>query len=497
MAALSRILIVTMALMALLASGVARADCTSPDGVEGTISFDFTNHVPQYCNGTSWVDFGGGSIGADSLDFDDFVDAMALDASTSITADGTEVLSIVNTGTGNSFLVEDAASTDSTPFVIDASGKVGIGTTGPGAVLHVLDASDNDRQVLLEGRNDLTGFQIRTPGDTLSLSIGDNKADAPALFIQDDGNVGIGTTDPGNLLTLYADNPVLELRDSGASGTIWRIKNGASGNGLLTFTDNDDARVTITNLGNVGIGTTSPNYNLHLHGSTLALTQYTDPDTGTASTDGFIVGIETDETARIWNQENTNMIFATNNTTRMTIEADGDLLMAATKSGVGAGTLCWDGSGGSYWGACTSLRKYKDNIADFSLGLETVLELRPVEFDWSKDKIGAEGHDLGFIAEEVEKVNPLLAEYGGENGALSGVKYNTMTALLAKGIQELKAFVDGLAARVDKLAAEVTGHGKAISELKAANDNLRRELRAANDNHEKEIQALKAALGKR
>ena len=37
-------------------------------------------------------------------------------------------LRITNTGSGNSLLVEDEASTDTTPFVIDAAGNVGIGT---------------------------------------------------------------------------------------------------------------------------------------------------------------------------------------------------------------------------------------------------------------------------------------------------------------------------------------------------------------------------------
>lgn len=46
-------------------------------------------------------------------------------------------LHVTNTGTTNSFLVEDSTSPDSTPFVIDQSGNVGIGTTTPTNLLEV------------------------------------------------------------------------------------------------------------------------------------------------------------------------------------------------------------------------------------------------------------------------------------------------------------------------------------------------------------------------
>lgn len=49
-------------------------------------------------------------------------------------------LRITNTGTGNSFLVEDSSSTDSTPFVIDASGNVGILKAVPTVALDVAGA---------------------------------------------------------------------------------------------------------------------------------------------------------------------------------------------------------------------------------------------------------------------------------------------------------------------------------------------------------------------
>jgi hypothetical protein len=49
-------------------------------------------------------------------------------------------LSVTNTGTGPSFLVEDSTSPDSSPFIIDASGNVGIGTASPLSTLHLNSA---------------------------------------------------------------------------------------------------------------------------------------------------------------------------------------------------------------------------------------------------------------------------------------------------------------------------------------------------------------------
>jgi hypothetical protein len=88
-------------------------------------------------NGTipTWGSCGSG-IPADSLDFTDLADALTLDASTDIAVSGTNVLSVTNSGTGSSFVVNDAAG-DATPFVIDASGNVGIGDASPSALLSV------------------------------------------------------------------------------------------------------------------------------------------------------------------------------------------------------------------------------------------------------------------------------------------------------------------------------------------------------------------------
>lgn len=53
----------------------------------------------------------------------------------------TTALTVTQTGAGNAFVVEDSASTDSTPFVIDTDGKVLVGQTSSWAVESLLNTS--------------------------------------------------------------------------------------------------------------------------------------------------------------------------------------------------------------------------------------------------------------------------------------------------------------------------------------------------------------------
>jgi len=101
----------------------------------------------------------------------------------------------------------------------------------------------------------------------------------------------------------------------------------------------------------------------------------------------------------------------------------------------------------------TSLRELKENIVDMSLGLSDVLKLKPREFDW-KDAVEYGTQDIGFVADEVFDVSPKLATYkvgDKTKDNLQGVKYDTMTSLLTKAIQELSAKNDALEARIKTL----------------------------------------------
>jgi len=81
--------------------------------------------------------------------------------------------------------------------------------------------------------------------------------------------------------------------------------------------------------------------------------------------------------------------------------------------------------------SCSSLRKYKSRIRRLDLALPEVMKLKPVSYTWKS--IGK--RELGFIAEDIEKLDPRLSTYDSDS-SLRGVQYDHMVALLTKAIQE-------------------------------------------------------------
>ena len=96
-------------------------------------------------------------------------------------------------------------------------------------------------------------------------------------------------------------------------------------------------------------------------------------------------------------------------------------------------------------GSISSDKKLKKNIVDVPYGLDDILKLRGVEFDW-KEKFEGK-HDIGFIAQEVEEVIPeLVKEVEGLNDEESHlvVNYTNVIPVLVEAIKELKAEIEEL-----------------------------------------------------
>lgn len=140
------------------------------------------------------------------------------------------------------------------------------------------------------------------------------------------------------------------------------------------------------------------------------------------------------------------------NTNRVAFTTGGVIVAPGVYSTTRSGsTLVIDSSGNI--GRTSSLRKYKKNIEDVTEEQANKgYELRPITYQ-SAIEDDIEERQFGFIAEEVEEVVPELCTYDLD-GNVDGVAYERICSLLLKQNQLLKARVDELEKRVEKLEAK-------------------------------------------
>jgi hypothetical protein len=279
-------------------------------------------------------------------------------------------------GTGaNMFRVRKGTLTQ---FEIDGdsnatfTGNVGINETSIDANLHITDSNPNIKfEINGQGK-----WAIGMPASQTYLAF-DESNDAlttPTMVMtKTTKRVGIGTTSPDVKLRVdHDDNTVAFkvtggggganiaefVRDVGTSGVSVSV-NGSSARPQIKFVkpsntfaigvnsssfeiaDNDvlgtNTRLSIDSSGLVGIGTTSPVRNLHLHESSSSLNymKFSNTTTGTTGTDGFEIGINSDEHAVIYQRENLDIKFRTNNTDRVIFKNDGNVGIGTTTPSAG------------------------------------------------------------------------------------------------------------------------------------------------------------------
>ena len=98
----------------------------------------------------------------------------------------------------------------------------------------------------------------------------------------------------------------------------------------------------------------------------------------------------------------------------------------------------------------SSDERLKDNIEVIQGSLDKIDGIRGVEFDWNEKSPGwarERGHDVGVIAQEVQKVIPEIV-VERKNGYL-GVDYKRIVPLLIESIKELKQEVEILKKKVN------------------------------------------------
>ena len=261
--------------------------------------------------------------------------------------------------------------------IVFDNAKVGIGTTSPNAKLEISGTSEArylqvDAIAGFAGISSSMGAMVEffNSGDGNNVKIKTNNSsrtdaapfsvwtDSNSRFlIRNDGNVAIGHASPtqkldvrggtgGGTLThaifTGTSSRGLEIRtrsdvSGGQHSGCAEINSADSENdgGELAFSSNGNIRMFIKGDGKVGISTTSPAQKLHVHNSTASSVSYakfSNAQTGATSGDGFDVGVNTTNEAVLWQRENSNILFAANNTERMRLDSSGRLLVNATST---------------------------------------------------------------------------------------------------------------------------------------------------------------------
>jgi hypothetical protein len=198
-----------------------------------------------------------------------------------------------STSTSGNFLRLSGAGVNNNDLVINSVGNVGIGINTPEEKLHIegnllLNATNPTLQLQNDGINkgflQLAGDNIRigtNSGNTAGKFIIRNNG-ADRVFVDDNGNTGIGVTDPAAKLHINSGTSIEALRITGNDATIIRMMTGgtdkaniyATGNDLNISTVQDNGllrlngEIYINNTANrTGIGTTTPDERLHVSGN--------------------------------------------------------------------------------------------------------------------------------------------------------------------------------------------------------------------------------------
>lgn len=281
------------------------------------------------------------------------------------------------------------------------------------------------------------------------------------------GYIGINNNNPGARLDVTGGTP--------STNYAFRVQNSSQTN----FSVRDDGHVSINN--ELGIGTAEPDAALHIRkGANARLimdatvaTFFRRLEIGTSFT-----GIGPSTTFFKMNDPQQDLVFISNNGTvaeRLRFKDNGQLIL-----GEAAGTLTPNGTNrltvngnvhvdGDITAGGTigpSDGRFKKNIKSIDKGLDLVLGLRPVTYQWKKCYTAGKGMEenkkyFGFISQEVEKVFPeavVRKELPVANKKVSDFRFinqTNFTPVLVKALQEQQALIEKQNIEINKLKEKI------------------------------------------
>jgi hypothetical protein len=298
------------------------------------------------------------------------------------------------------------------------------------------------------------------------------------------GNLVIGTTTALGKLHVenseWANNSAILTSTAGSAGATLRFTNAASGNhtydvigstgsgsspgvGSFGIWDNTAGtyRFVISPLGNVGLGVVSPTSSLEIDGGTSTtqlLTSFNSSGTSFASsassltlqsgttsiastrwaintsTGGLLIFGTQSLSGRLWFSNNGGAI-AVMDDTYFAPYSDSQL-------DLGTSSFRWNRLYYTSGVLGTSDVRLKNSIKPIHYGLNEIMKLNPVSFNWNK--LPEQGTQLGLIAQEVKKLLPELVIEADNPEKTLALNHIQLIPVLIKAIQEQEKAIEQL-----------------------------------------------------
>jgi endosialidase-like protein len=320
-------------------------------------------------------------------------------------------------------------------------------------------------------------------------------APANSLYVDAQGDIGVGTANPiVEMHVTDGDSPTLRLEQDGSAGftpQTWDIAGNETNFFVRDVTNGSklpfkirpgapDNSIYIQGSsapGNIGLGTANPSHKLQVESGNIYVKSGKVGVNVVPTVALDVVGNSKFKGASIFQGDPS--FFLTNGTSFLNALYTTVLRIDATNARIGIGTsapghqleLSQDDAAkpnGGSWTAASD-RRLKTNIIDFNDGLETILKIHPVSYNYN-GKLGypTEKTFIGVIAQEmrdiapytVKKLNKPAPEGEEDYLAFDGTP---VTYLLINAVQEQQEMIDAQKVEIERLKSELAG----VQDLKA------------------------------
>ena len=335
---------------------------------------------------------------------------------------------------------------------LSSDGKLGIGTTSPLQKLHVYNSASSSAAIFQGSSNSYIQLGVTNESyiGNVSGALLFEAGGSERMRITSAGSVGIGTSSPfagGNPAKLQVKtatdiNLAIQTGTADATGVKLNAFNDAASvnipmelNGsIMILKTGENERMRITSGGSVVV------YGSNNSGSPAGL------GTSTAKfqiMNGGVYGMVADVTTNGSTYFQSQRTDGNTSAYNLSFQPLGGSVIIGN---LGTGLVY--SNGGFLTSTNPSDERLKENITEISWGLNEILKLRPVSYNWIDDNIN-QGLQYGFIAQDVQEIMPdLIKEFttkDGENDVIRlGLEKEGIYVTLVKAIQELEARIKQL-----------------------------------------------------